>query len=190
MFLDGGMRLLQLDPRTGGMVSEIIMDEKDPRTGKNLHSLVESLDMPVGLPDILSSDGKHIYMRSQQFDLDGNRTFIGVRDIRDQSGEGAHVFSPIGFDKFSDGKMKTLLDLYDIDTLIITGCKVNMAILYTATKAAAEYKYNIIIPVDGIIGTTDYEKEYALYQFRTYPKGSTTSFTFTEMDMINFSSDK
>ncbi|MEJ2246411.1 MAG: PQQ-binding-like beta-propeller repeat protein, partial [Acidobacteriota bacterium] len=58
---------------------------------------VESLDMPVGLSDILSSDGQHIYMRSQEFDLDGNRTFIGVRDVRDQEGEGAHVFSPIGF---------------------------------------------------------------------------------------------
>jgi hypothetical protein len=97
MFLDGGMRLLQLDPRTGEKLSEIVMDEKDPKTGKNLQSLVESLDMPVALSDILSSDGKHIYMRSQEFDLDGNRTYIGVRDVRDQAGAGAHVFSPIGF---------------------------------------------------------------------------------------------
>jgi hypothetical protein len=73
------------------------MNEIDPQTGENLHSKVESLDMPVALSDILSSDGKHIYMRSQEFDLDGNRTFIGVRDVRDQAGAGAHVFSPIGF---------------------------------------------------------------------------------------------
>jgi len=97
MFLDGGMRLLQLNPKTGEKISEIIMDEKDPKTGKNLHSLVRSLDMPVGLSDILSSDGKYVYMRSQQFDLDGNRTFVGVRDVKDQTGEGSHVFSPIGF---------------------------------------------------------------------------------------------
>ncbi len=97
MFLDGGMRLLQLNPRTGEKLSEIVMDEIDPNTGKNLQSLVRSLDMPVGLPDILSSDGKYVYMRSQQFDMDGNRTYIGVRDVRDQTGEGAHVFSPIGF---------------------------------------------------------------------------------------------
>lgn len=97
VFLDGGMRLLQLDPETGKMLSEIVLDENDPNTGKNLHSLVQSLDMPVGLSDILSSDGKYIYMRSQQFDLEGNRTFIGVRDVKDQTGEGAHVFSPIGF---------------------------------------------------------------------------------------------
>lgn len=53
--------------------------------------------MPAGLPDILSSDGKYLYMRSQQFDLDGNRKHIEVRDVKDQSGEGAHVFSPVGF---------------------------------------------------------------------------------------------
>jgi outer membrane protein assembly factor BamB len=102
MFLDGGMRLLQLDPGTGEKLSEIVMDETDPNTGKNLQGLVQSLDMPVGLSDILSSDGNYIYMRSQQFDLDGNRTYIGVRDVRDQSGEGAHVFSPIGFLDDSD----------------------------------------------------------------------------------------
>ncbi|MBN2241735.1 MAG: PQQ-binding-like beta-propeller repeat protein [Acidobacteria bacterium] len=96
-FLDGGMRLLILEPETGEKLSETVIDEIDPNTGKNLHALVKKLDMPVGLPDILSSDGKYIYMRSQQFDLQGNRTFVGVRDVREQSGEGAHVFSPIGF---------------------------------------------------------------------------------------------
>ena len=97
VFLDGGMRLLQLNPRTGEKLSEIILNEIDPKTGKNIQFLSVSLDMPVGLSDILSSDGKYFYMRSQQFDLDGNRTFIGVRDVTDQTGEGAHVFSPIGF---------------------------------------------------------------------------------------------
>jgi outer membrane protein assembly factor BamB len=97
VFLDGGMRLIELDPETGQKLAETILDEIDPGTGKNLHAYVEGLNMPVGLPDILSSDGQYVYMRSQQFDLDGNRTQINVRDIRDQSGEGAHVFSPIGF---------------------------------------------------------------------------------------------
>ena len=97
VFLDGGMRLLQLNPMTGEKLSEIMLDEIDPNTGKNLQYMSVSLDMPVGLPDILSSDGKYLYMRSQQFDMVGNRTYIGVRDVRDQSGEGAHVFSPVGF---------------------------------------------------------------------------------------------
>jgi outer membrane protein assembly factor BamB len=97
VFLDGGMRLLQLDPKTGKKFSETILDERDPETGRNLHEFVNILDMPVGLPDILSSDGKHIYMRSQQFDMKGKRTQVAVRNVTDQSGEGAHVFSPIGF---------------------------------------------------------------------------------------------
>jgi outer membrane protein assembly factor BamB len=97
VFLDGGMRLLQLNPATGEKISEIVMDNIDPETGKDLHEYVEGLNMPVGLSDILSSDGQYIYMRSQQFDLEGNRQHIPVRDVGDQTGEGAHVFSPIGF---------------------------------------------------------------------------------------------
>jgi outer membrane protein assembly factor BamB len=97
VFLDGGLRLLQLNPITGEKLAETILDEKDPANDKNLHEYVDQLNMPVGLPDILSSDGKYLYMRSQQFDLNGNRTQIAVRDVKDQTGEGAHIFSPIGF---------------------------------------------------------------------------------------------
>ncbi len=97
MFLDDGMRLLQLNPLTGEKISEIVLDSIDPDTGKDLHEYVEGLNMPVGLSDILSSDGNYVYMRSQQFDLEGNRKHIGVRNVGDQTGEGAHVFSPIGF---------------------------------------------------------------------------------------------
>lgn len=97
MFMDGGMRLLQLNPKTGEKISEVVLDEIDPETGKNLHEYVEGLNMPVGLPDILSSDGQYLYMRSQQFDLEGNRKHIGVRDVGDQTGEGVHLFSPVGF---------------------------------------------------------------------------------------------
>jgi hypothetical protein len=97
MFLDGGMRFLILDPVTGELIDEKIMDENDPDTGENMHKYVKNLDMAVGLPDVLSSDGSRIYMRSQQFDLEGNRKNIAVRDFDDQFGEGAHIFSPVGF---------------------------------------------------------------------------------------------
>jgi outer membrane protein assembly factor BamB len=97
MFLDGGLRLLELIPETGQKVTERVLDENNPDTGKNLQTDIQGLNMPVGLPDILSSDGKYLYMRSQQFDLEGNRIHVGVRDLRDQTGEGAHVFSPVGF---------------------------------------------------------------------------------------------
>jgi hypothetical protein len=61
--------------------------------------------MPVGLPDILASDGAHLYMRSQVMDLEGNRTQASLvqakgKDARRaavQKGETAHLFSPTGF---------------------------------------------------------------------------------------------
>jgi outer membrane protein assembly factor BamB len=97
MFLDGGMRLLRLDPKTGEKLSETILDDRDPETGENLHKYVKGLNMPVALPDILSSDGKYVYMRSQRFDLQGKREQIAAGDARDQTGEGAHLFCTIGF---------------------------------------------------------------------------------------------
>lgn len=97
MFLDGGMRLLRLDPKTGKKLSETILDDHDPETGKNLQIYVKGLNMPVALPDILSSDGQYVYMRSQRFDLQGKREQIATRDAKDQTGDGAHLFCTIGF---------------------------------------------------------------------------------------------
>jgi hypothetical protein len=59
--------------------------------------------MPVGLPDILSCDGNKIYMKSQAFDLEGNRLELGPHSGDPagqgsvQGGETAHLFSPTGF---------------------------------------------------------------------------------------------
>jgi nicotinamidase-related amidase len=93
---------------------------------------------------------------------------------------------PPGFDKFGGGQLQSLLSLYEINTLLMTGEKANMAVQYTACRAATEFNYDIVIPVDGIAATTDYEKEYTLYQFRAYPGGFPERFTFTKLDMISF----
>ena len=101
MFLDGGLRLYRLDARTGRMLSVTVMDENEPESGRNLQMFQAGwigLTMPVALPDILSSDGKRIYMRSQPFDLKGRRTRIAPdTDTHHQGREGAHLFSPTGF---------------------------------------------------------------------------------------------
>lgn len=97
MFLDRGMRFLRLDAKTGRKVSETILDDRDPETGENLQVHVSGLNMPVALPDVLSSDGQTIYMRSQQFDLQGNRRQIAPTDIVSKGGQGVHLFSPTGF---------------------------------------------------------------------------------------------
>jgi len=96
MFLDGGLRLLRLDPKTGRKLSETLLDDRDPDTGENLQKYVKGLDMPPALPDLLSSDGRYIYMKSQQFNREGKRCEIVTRKVTDQEGEGAHLFAPAG----------------------------------------------------------------------------------------------
>jgi outer membrane protein assembly factor BamB len=97
MFLDGGLRMLMLDAKTGKKLGETLHDGLDPDTGEDLQKHVKVLNMPVALPDILSTDGKYIYMRSQQFDLKGKRIGIPHRPADSQFGEGAHLFGPSGF---------------------------------------------------------------------------------------------
>ena len=103
MFVDGGLRFLKLDPVTGKKLSEVVLDDRDPETGDNLQVRVSILNMPVALPDILSSDGRYIYMKSQKFDFDGNRLEVGphggdpYEQGSVQKGEGVHLFCPTGF---------------------------------------------------------------------------------------------
>jgi outer membrane protein assembly factor BamB len=97
MFLDGGLRLLRLDPSTGRKLSETILDDRDPATGENLQTHIRGLNMPVALPDVLSSDGKYVYMRSLPFDLQGRRKFVTYVEVKDQQGDDLHLFSPTGF---------------------------------------------------------------------------------------------
>ncbi len=67
-FLDGGMRIYGLDPKTGAIVSK-----KDVTAG--------------ALPDVLSSDGKSIFMRHKRYD----------KKLAEQKGRVAHLYSPAGF---------------------------------------------------------------------------------------------
>lgn len=104
-FLDGGLRLLRLDPATGRQLSETMIDDRDPQTGQNLQVHVRGQDMPVALPDILSSDGQSIYMRAQAFDLEGRRRTIAPLKLDGRRGPdeaalaqvGDHLFSRTGF---------------------------------------------------------------------------------------------
>lgn len=103
IFLDGGLRLLRLDLETGEKLIEKIIDEKNPETGNNIQEKLQILQMPVGLPDILSTDGRNVYMKSQKFDFDGNRLEIGpnsgdfATQASKQRGRDAHIFAPMGF---------------------------------------------------------------------------------------------
>jgi len=103
MFLDGGLRMLKLDAATGRKLFEEVLDERKPGTDENLQADTMWLNMPVALPDILASDGKRIYMKSQVFDLAGKRGAIGpvsadrFRQAAVQAGEERHLFCPTGY---------------------------------------------------------------------------------------------
>jgi hypothetical protein len=104
MFVDGGLRLVKIDAASGKLIGERVLDENDPSSGENLQQYVEVRNMPVGLPDILSSDGEHLFMRSQVMDFDGNRTRESLVQAKGsdvaraavQKGPQAHLFSPTG----------------------------------------------------------------------------------------------
>lgn len=102
-FLDGGMWYIRLDPRTGEKLSETVMNDRDPETGKDIQERLQTLQMPVGLADIMSSDGENVFLRSQKFDREGNRKEIGpvsgdaAEQGGTQTGPGRHLFAPMGF---------------------------------------------------------------------------------------------
>jgi outer membrane protein assembly factor BamB len=101
-FLDGGLRWFKMNPLTGEKLAEVILDDRDPE-GEMVQDRIQTLQMPVGLPDILSSDSKWVYMRSQRFDFTGKRYDLGPHSGNttiqggNQGGKTAHLFSPTGF---------------------------------------------------------------------------------------------
>jgi hypothetical protein len=98
MFLDGGLRLLRLNPLTGKLINEKFLDDRVPGTEDDMQTIMQGLNMPVALPDVLVDDGKFVYMKSQQFDANGDRIDIDIptRASRQQKGQTAHLFCPTG----------------------------------------------------------------------------------------------
>ena len=86
-FLDGGVHLYGLDTKTGEVVTQNVLDDRDPVSGEDFQVNIKGLSMPVALPDIMSSNGENLFMRSQAFDLKGKRENKGIN----------HLFAPFGF---------------------------------------------------------------------------------------------
>ncbi len=92
MYLDGGLRVCRVDVETGRFLGESVLDDRNPQSGGKLQEHVKGLNMPVALPDILSSDGEHLYMRSLAMDLEGRRL-----EVKTGKTGGVHLFAPYGF---------------------------------------------------------------------------------------------
>ncbi|MBW2075393.1 MAG: PQQ-binding-like beta-propeller repeat protein [Deltaproteobacteria bacterium] len=104
IFIDGGMSLTLLDPETGRLLSENKLDDMY-ESGKRLQYLSAGLTMVPANSDILSSDGKYIYLKTQRISLGGKRVFSDSgnkknilnlnRGVPDE--ECTHIFSAAGF---------------------------------------------------------------------------------------------
>ena len=97
-YLDGGIRFYRLDVTTGNVLFEDVLDDQ-----QSPQKDVKVLNMPTALPDVLSTDGKMVYMRSQAFDTSGRKIQTidpatdPVERATQQLGQGTHLFSPTGF---------------------------------------------------------------------------------------------
>ena len=103
IFLDGGLRFIRLDAMTGELIHESLLDRTDNRTNEPIQNGIQRLNMPVGLPDVLGSDGDRIFMRSEILDSEGKRlgqaphSTQPIDVILDRPSEDAHLFAPSGF---------------------------------------------------------------------------------------------
>ena len=82
-YLDGGIRLYGLHPRTGRKIVDAVVSSRDSDGAQRL----DEQGVDGFLNDILSSDGQRIFMRHQAFDLAGNS--LPERIV--------HLHSPDGF---------------------------------------------------------------------------------------------
>ena len=87
-YLDGGIRLFKLDPRTGEQLATATIWSPDEKTGKQdiPGEGEDRRDVHGVLSDVLVADGDDLYMRHLKLDF----------DTADESGTGVHLFSPLG----------------------------------------------------------------------------------------------
>lgn len=71
-YLDGGIVLYRLDPRTGKQFSRTLLYHLDPETGKQLVPEAR-FNMEGTTADILSGDGENVFLKYFTFDRDGKR---------------------------------------------------------------------------------------------------------------------
>lgn len=96
------------------------------------------------------------------------------------------VVYPDAFDKFLGGELHDLLEKSGCRTVVIVGSATNFAVLYTATTAARGYRYDVVIPLDGVNARRQYEHEYAIHQMTILPASANKQFRFTTLKQIEW----
>ena len=88
-YLDGGLYVYRLNPRTGKLLTMTKVDSLGPKDEQKpiTSTIYARLDMEGAKNDVLSCDGDHVFMRHWAFDLNG-------KSVEQQID---HLFSPTGF---------------------------------------------------------------------------------------------
>jgi hypothetical protein len=107
MFLDGGMALYRLNPVTGEPLSVTRLTDRETKTDKPIQDYIVWLNMPATTADILSTDGRLVYLKSQPFTDAGTPLPRKKMKGGSKSSRGAppatqdpkqhHLFCPTGF---------------------------------------------------------------------------------------------
>jgi len=85
-YLDEGMFMYKLIPHTGRVLDITNFYDRDLKTGSQDEYKIDDVELAGMLPDVLSCDGKHIFLRDNQFDLIGNPTVQVI----------PHLYSSVG----------------------------------------------------------------------------------------------
>ena len=100
---------------------------------------------------------------------------------------GEIVVYPDGFDKFHGPELRDVLQAHGINRVIITGASANQAVLYTVSGGARNWRFDIVLPLDGTMADSTYEYEYTLHQLnRIQGSGGIMPFAFTTLDLLEF----
>jgi len=70
-YIDGGMVIRRLDLATGKEIGSTPLYSRDTETGEQPDELLEDVELPGSLPDILVFEGDSMFLRDRQFDLKG-----------------------------------------------------------------------------------------------------------------------
>ncbi|MEE8321538.1 MAG: PQQ-binding-like beta-propeller repeat protein, partial [Gammaproteobacteria bacterium] len=87
VFLDGGLRMFRLEPKTGKVIAQITLDGKAEDGGDLTGKLMKDV---IGLPDVLSSEGSHVFMRGGVFRENGD----AIEAMKEKL---PHLFCSYGF---------------------------------------------------------------------------------------------
>jgi nicotinamidase-related amidase len=93
---------------------------------------------------------------------------------------------PDSFDKFYDDEFSAFFRSHPVKSVVMVGSSTHICIMYTATAAARQHGYEVVIPVDGVNTANQYEHDYALHQLGILPAGTNKRIRFTTLEGLIF----